>query len=87
MLADELNTYKGQGNKYVDEHVQEVQNLYKEKEDKKEGRVEDEEVILIRPYKVDESTSITKSSFIDDEVENLIKYIKFIRSPTQTRIF
>jgi len=37
----------------VDEHVQEVQDLYKENEDKKEGRVEDKEVILIKPYEVD----------------------------------
>jgi len=26
-------------------------------------------------------------SFILDEVENLLKYIKFIQSPTQTRVF
>ena len=87
MLVDKSDTYKGWDNKYVDEHVQEIQDLYKEKEDKKEGRVEDKEVILIKLYKIDELTSMTKSSFIDDEVENLIKYIKFIRSPTQTRIF
>jgi len=49
--------------------------------------VEDKEVILIKPYEVDKSTPTTKSSFIDDEVENLIKYMKFIQSPTQTRIF
>jgi len=62
----------------MDKHVKEIQDLYEENEDKKEGRVEDKEVILIKPYKVDESTPMTKSSFIDDEVENLIKYIKFI---------
>ena len=49
--------------------------------------MEDEEVILIKPYKVDESTPMTKSSLIDNEVENLIKYMKFIWSPIQTRIF
>jgi len=87
MLADELDIYKGRGNRYIDEHIQEIQDLYKENEDKKEEKVEDKEVILIKPYKVDESTSMTKSSFIDDEVENLIKYMKFVRSPTQTRIF
>ena len=62
----------------MDEHIQEIQDLYKENEDKKEERVEDEEVILIKPYEIDESILTTKSSFIDDEVENLIKYIKFI---------
>jgi len=88
MLANKLNTYKKQGNYYVDNHIQEIQDLYKDKEDKKKGRVEDEEVILIKPYKVDKSTSATtKSSFIDDEVNNLIKFMKFICSPTQTRMF
>jgi len=76
MLADELDAYKEQGNKYVDENIQEIQELYKE--DKQEGKMEDEEVILIKLYKVDESTSTTKSSFINDEVENLIKCMKFI---------
>jgi len=76
MLADELDAYKEQGNKYVDENIQEIQELYKE--DKQEGKMEDEEVILIKPYKVDESISTTKSSFINDEVEDLIKCMKFI---------
>jgi len=62
----------------VNEHVQEVQDLYKKNEDKKGERVEDKEVILIKPYKVDELTSTTRSSFIDDKVKNLIKYMKFI---------
>ena len=87
MLASKLDTYKRWGNKYVDEHIQEIQDLYKENEDKKEGRVEDEKVILIKLYEVDKLTSTTKSSFIDNEVENLIKYMKFIQSLTQTRIF
>jgi len=43
----------------MNEHIQEIQDLYKENEDKREGRVEDKEVILIKPYKVDESTSTT----------------------------
>jgi len=47
----------------------------------RKGRVE--EVILIRLYKVPELISsillsTTKSSFINDKVNNLIKYIKFI---------
>ena len=49
--------------------------------------MKDEEVILIKPYEVNKSTSMTRFSFIDDEVKNLIKYMKFIQSPTQTRIF
>ena len=54
----------------------------------KEERVEDEEVILIKLCEVSESTLLsTKSSFIDNEVNNLIKYMKFIHFPIQTRIF
>jgi len=30
---------------------------------------------------------MTKSGFIQDEVENLMKYMKFICFPTQTRLF
>ena len=74
----------------MDDNIQEIQELYKNEEQEKEsnkGRVEDEEVILIKPYKVLESISSSESSFINNEVENLMKYMKFIRSPTQTRIF
>jgi len=59
-------------------------------EEKKEekGVVESEEVILVRPYKVSSTTlSSSGTSFIIDEVENLLKYIKFVKSPSQTRIF
>jgi len=50
--------------------------------------VEDEEVILIKPYKVSMTTSSSlKTSFIMDKVKNLVKYIKFVWSPTQTRLF
>jgi len=57
--------------------------LYKNEEQMKElnkgGVVEDEEVILIKPYEVSKSTSSTTTlSFIDDEVNNLMKYMKFI---------
>jgi len=65
----------------MDDNIKEIQELYKDIEQKKEsreGRVEDEEVILIKPYEVSSSLSTTKSSFIDDEVNNLIKYMKFI---------
>jgi len=90
MLANKLDIYSGQGNQYVNDNIWEIQELYKDMEQKKESkkeRVEDEEVILIKLYKVSKSTSSMKSSFIDDEVDNLMKYIKFIYSSTQTRLF
>ena len=61
--------------------------INKEQTKKDKRRVEDEEVILIKPYEISESTSTKSSSFIDEEVDNLLKYIKFIKSSTQTRIF
>ena len=87
MLANKLDHYKEKDNKYVDDNIQEIQELYIE-EEKKEGKMEDKKVILVRPYKVSTVTSSSlKTSFITDEVENLIKYMKFVRSPTQTRLF
>ena len=89
MLANELDRYKGKGNKYVDENVEEIQNIYIEEkvQDKGKERVEEEEVILIKLYEISESISTKSSSFIDEEINNLLKYMKFVKTPIQTRIF
>ena len=88
MLADELDHYKGKNNKYVDDNIKEIQEIYMDEEQEKRGTIENEEVILIQPYEVSSSTTLTSStSFISDEVENLTKYMKFVKSPLQTRIF
>jgi len=82
MLADELDQYKGKGNKYMDGNIQEIQELYKEEEKVETGQVEDEEVILVKLYKISSTTSSSRTSFIIDEVENLLKYMKFIKTPS-----
>ena len=83
MLADELDRYKGKSNSYVDSNIKEIQELYMEEEKKEEKKiVENEEVILICPYKFSSTTS-----FLTDEIKNLVKHMKFVKSPTQTRIF
>ena len=89
MLANELDHYKEKGNSYVDNNIKEIQELYMEEEKKEEkGTVENEDVILVRPYKVSSITlSSSTTSFVTDEIKNLIKYMKFVRSSTQTRIF
>ena len=89
MLADELDRYKGKGNKYVNDNIWEIQELYIEEEKKEEkGRVESKEVILVRQYKVSSTTLLSsRTSFITDKVENLLKYMKFVKAPSQTRIF
>jgi len=80
MLADKLDHYKGRDNRYMDDNIQEIQELYVDEEMKKEkGKVEDNEVILIKPYEVSTTTSSSsQTSFITDEVENLFKYMKFV---------
>ena len=78
MLADELDQYKGRDNSYVDDNIQEIQYLYIQERDKEEKEmVQDEEIILVKPYEVSTTTS-SNTSFITDEVENLIKYMKFV---------
>jgi len=86
MLVDKLDAYKERENIYVDDNIQEIQELFKEEEIKKEdGRIE-EEIILIKPCEVLESklSMPSTTSFITNEVENLLK---FIRSPIQMRLF
>ena len=81
MLADKLDQYKEKGNRYVEENIQEIQELYMDKErEKEEGKVEDKEVSLIKPYEVSTATtsSTSQMSFITNEVENLSKFMKFI---------
>ena len=89
MLADELDHYKGKGNKYVDNNIKEIQEIYMDEEQRGDkGTIENEEVILIQPYEVSSTTtSSSATSFITDEVENLTKYMKFVKTPLQTRIF
>jgi len=89
MLADELDRYKGKGNRYVEDNIQEIQELYIKEGNKGErGVIEDKEVILVKPYEVSTTTSSSSStSFITNEVKNLLKYMKFVQTPSQTRIF
>jgi len=84
MLSDELDVSSGWGNQYIDNNIKEIQELYKDRDQIKntnQGQVKDKEVIPIKPYRISSSLS-TKLSFIDDEVDNLLKYMKFIYSPT-----
>jgi len=95
ILASELDECKGQGNYYVDKNIQEIQDLYRDKEQKRseERKEEDEEVILIKLYEVSTirsrtiSSKTTELSFIHDKIKNLEQYMKFVHSPTQTRLF
>ena len=76
-------------NKYVEDNIKEIQELYtNEQINQAKGMVENEEVILIQPYQVDSTTtSLSSSSFISNKIDNLEKYMKFVKTPSQTRIF
>ena len=89
MLADELNRYREKGNSYVNNNIKEIQQLYinEELSRKEPGKIEEDEVILIKLYKISESISTKSSSLINKEIDNLIKYMKFVKAPMQTRIF
>ena len=80
ILANKLDAYKERGNNYVDSNIRKIQDLFKEEENKREGgQIEDEEVILVKIYEVSQSSSLmTTTSFIMEEVKNLIKYMKFV---------
>ena len=73
----------------MDENIWEIQDLYmdKEQQGKNKEKIKEEEVILIKSYEVLESIFTKSSSFINKEINNLIKYMKFVKSSTQTRIF
>ena len=74
-----IDKYKEWENQYVDNNIQEIQELYKEVEQKKESnrrRVENKEVTLIKLYKELTTTSkTTELSFIHEEIKNLEWYI------------
>jgi len=63
----------------VEENIREIQELYIKEENRGEGGVvEDKEVILVKPYEVSMTTSLSSTSFITDEVKNLLKHMKFV---------
>ena len=49
--------------------------------------MKEEKVILIKLYEISKSISTKSSRFINKEIDNLIKYMKFVKTPTQTKIF
>ena len=90
MLANKLDSCKERENKYVDNNIKKIQELYKDEEQQREEKgkgVQDEEVLLYRLYKESTRFKTTKLSFIQDEINNLEKYMKFVYSSTKTKLF
>jgi len=68
LLVDKLDNCKGKGNKYAEEHINEIQDTYKQEDivikmpqtiDKEKQREEEEEVFLYKLYNVEEPKSKT----------------------------
>ena len=74
----------------MDNNIKEIQELYKEKSgrqwrDEKEKGIQDEEVLLYKPYKISTESSSTQPTFIQDKLNNLEKYMKFIHLSAKTK--
>ena len=94
LLANELDKYKGRGNAYAKEYIKEIQDTYKQedqrveqliivdKEKKQENQVQDEEVFLYKSYDILSKLSKPKAqelTFIQDKIKNLDKYMKYMQ--------
>ena len=88
LLVDELDNCKEQGSKYTEGYIREIQDTYKQDNQKMKKLIEnnkrqaqEEEIFLYKPYDIASSRPKTpKSTFIQDEIDNLQKYIKYIQS-------
>ena len=102
LLANEFNRCKDKENAYADNYTIEIQKAYQnkyqelkqpeivDKGKQKEGRVQDEEVFLYKPYDISSKSSKPKTpkfTFIQDEVNNLDKFMKMVQEPVKTMLF
>ena len=92
LLADKLDSCKGKGNIYADEHIKKIQNVYKQEGQEIEqpiivdkgkqwdNQVQDEEVLLYKLYNISSYKSkIFKLTFI--------QYMKYVQSPVKKVLF
>ena len=92
MLANKLDSCKEKGNTYVDRNIEEIQELYKkekreQKKIKRKGAQNEKKIFLYKPYKKLTKPKTPEPTFVQDKINNLEKYIKFIQSPINTVIF
>ena len=91
-MVDKLDNCKGKENDYAEKHMKEIQNAYKQEdmemkelETKVKQWIQDEEVLLYKPYKVDSlKPKTSEPRVIQDKIDNLDKYMKYMQSPVQT---
>jgi len=88
LLVNKLDNCKGKENKYADRHIKKIQDVYKQDnlemkklmvDNKEKQQIQDEEFFLYKPYNVDPPRpKITEPICIQDEINNLEKYIKYM---------
>lgn len=90
---DKLDSCKGKENEYAEKYIKEIQDIYKQDNlkikkpmvDDKEKQEIQEEVFLYKLY--DDNLprlKIPEPTFIQDEIGNLKKYIKYMQSSIKT---
>ena len=96
LLVDELDNCKEKENKYAKGHIKEIQDTYKQEDieiktqesSKGKQQIQDKEVLLYKSYEVKLSKPrILELKSIQDEINNLERYMKFMQSPVQTMSF
>ena len=95
LLTDKLDRYKGKENTYANKHIKEIQDAYKQEDlrvkqsmivnkgEQWKDQIQNEEVLLYKPYNILSKSSKAKTpepTFIQDKIENLDKYIKYMQS-------
>jgi len=96
LLVDELDSCRGKGNEYAEVHIKEIQEAYKQEDiemkeletNKGKQQIQDKGVLLYKSYEVDSPRSKTpEPTFIQDEINNLDKYMKYMQAPIKTMQF
>ena len=95
LLVDKLDSCKGKGNKYTEGQIKEIQDTYKQDDQElkkpmmnNKEQTQEEEIFLYKPYDIALSRSKTsKPMSIQDKIDNLEKYIKYMQLPVKTMPF
>ena len=92
LLVNELDNCKGKRNEYTEGHIKKIQDIYKQEDievkiqesSKEKQQIQDEKVLLYKPYKVNSPKPKTPEPiFIQDELDNLDKYMKYMQAPVK----
>ena len=94
LLANKLDRCKGKENAYAKEYIKEIQDTYKQENQKvkqlmivdkgkqQENQVQDKKVLLYKLYNISLKSSKPKTpelTFIQNEIKDLDKYIKYMQ--------